>query len=128
MGRKTILTKDLIDRICTSIREGNYKNVACQAVGIGESTFYSWLAKGEANKAGLYVEFVEAIKKAEAQAEQAHVGVIKDAANSGIWQASAWYLERKHPDRWAKRESLDVTSGGKPLSWKEFVQKADNDD
>lgn len=128
MGRKTILTKDLIERICKSIREGNYKNVACQAVGIGESTFYSWLAKGEANKAGLYVEFVEAIKKAEAEAEQAHVGVIKDAANSGTWQASAWYLERKHPERWAKRDNLDITSGGKPLTWKEFVSQAGQDD
>lgn len=128
MGRKSKLTKDLTERICKSISEGNYKNVACQAVGIGESTLYDWLKQGEENKTGVYVEFSEAIKKAEAQAEQAHVGVIKDAANAGIWQASAWYLERKHPGRWAKKDNLDITSGGKPLSWKEFIEKAGNDD
>ena len=24
------------------------------------------------------------------------------------WQAAAWYLERKHPDRWGRRERVDV--------------------
>jgi hypothetical protein len=26
-----------------------------------------------------------------------------EAASSG-WQASAWYLERKYPDRWGRRD------------------------
>jgi hypothetical protein len=30
------------------------------------------------------------------------VGVIEDAAQAGSWNASAWLLERRWPERWSK--------------------------
>ena len=54
-----------------------------------------------------YFQFWRVIKKAEAEAEAAAVLHIKKAANDGTWQAAAWYLERKHKDRWGKSEKVE---------------------
>ena len=53
-----------------------------------------------------YFQFWREIKKAEAEAEAAAVLHIKQAAQDGTWQAAAWYLERKHKDRWGKSEKV----------------------
>jgi hypothetical protein len=53
-----------------------------------------------------YREFRESIKRAEAQAEVVSVARIRQAANEGTWQAAAWYLERKHGDRWGRNDKV----------------------
>ena len=44
-----------------------------------------------------------AVKKAEANAIVAHIKNISDASKSN-WTASAWFLERKYPELFGKRE------------------------
>ena len=113
---KLKLTDDLIEKICGIIAEGNYFKTATLAVGISETTFYRWKERGERAKSGIYRKFWESVKRAEAEAEQKYLGVIKDAANDGTWQAAAWYLERKHFDKWGKKEKHEVTGkDGGPL-------------
>jgi hypothetical protein len=51
MGRQTKLTPNVAQRITTAIEAGAYAREACQAAGIGESTFYLWLERGKAEKA-----------------------------------------------------------------------------
>jgi len=116
MSRKSKLTEELIPIIKSEISEGNYVSVVCQAHGINRTSFYDWKNRGEKGKSGIYRDFYEAIEEATAKAEQKYVGVIKDAANSGVWTAAAWWLERRYPDRWGKREKVDVTSGGKQIN------------
>ena len=36
---------------------------------------------------------------------------IQNAANSGTWQASAWILERKYPDKFARKDFVEVSKG-----------------
>jgi transposase len=106
---KLKLTGDLIERITRLIGDGNYIEVACAAVGIGKTTFYRWLERGEKAETGVYRDFWNAVKKAEAESESKYVGVIRDAANSGTWQAAAWWLERRYPDRWGKKDQMALT-------------------
>ncbi|MCO8128665.1 hypothetical protein NHL50_15750, partial [Acidimicrobiia bacterium EGI L10123] len=47
-------------------------------------------------------EFVEAVRTAEAQAEADAVARIAEHGRTH-WQANAWLLERKHPERWRRR-------------------------
>jgi transposase len=101
--RNPKLNKELQEMICNLIKRGVYIEVACEGVGIGKSTFYHWLQRGEKEKSGIYVDFLDAIKKAEAEAHVMYLDIIRKAAPD-CWQAAAWYLERKYPHMWGRRE------------------------
>jgi transposase len=107
-GRKTKLTPETQERICRALRVGMYRKTAIAACGIGEKTFYTWLARGDAEKSGPYRDFIEAVQLAEAEGEVALVGIIR-AASKLHWQAAAWILERKHHDRWGRKDALAMT-------------------
>lgn len=95
-------SKEMADKICALISQGNYQCVAAACVGISEDTFYAWRKK--------YPEFSESLKKADALAEAKRVQTILQAGNDS-WQAAAWYLERKHRDRWGKdKDAMDEPS------------------
>jgi hypothetical protein len=99
-----------------AIRAGNYAPTAAEYAGIGTSTHYDWCKKGEAGVTP-YVEYLEAIKKATADAEVRNVALIQQAATT-TWTAAAWYLERKHFDKWGRRERTftEITgANGGPL-------------
>ena len=119
MARPTKLTEETVDKITRAIRAGNHASVSARLAGIGETTYYRWMAEGEKDDAeSEYREFWESIKRAEAEAEIRSVALIRQAAEQGTWQASAWYLERKHPERWGKNDKLrQEISGpnGEPL-------------
>jgi hypothetical protein len=99
-----------------AIEGGNYAPTAAEYAGIGVSTHYDWLKKGESGITP-YAEYLEAIKKAEAVAEVRNVTLIQNAA-ANTWTAAAWYLERKHWDRWGKkdRNQIELTgANGQPI-------------
>ena len=110
MGRPSKLTPTSHKRVVEAIRRGGYRAVAAEYAGIGEATLYRWLADGAKQDVGPYRELWEAVKKAEAAAELGDISIIKKAARKN-WQAAAWLLERKHPERWGKvdRTKLELT-------------------
>ena len=81
------------------------------------------MKKGESTSSGAYVEFLEAVKKAEAEAEALRVSRISKAGKEGNWQADAWYLERRYPDRWGKRVQEVTGKDGGPLEYVQRVQE-----
>jgi hypothetical protein len=99
-GRKTKLTGDVQARICKAIRAGTPFKLACEYGGIGVSTFYQWLERGE-RESGEYAEFREAVKAAEADAVVALLAKINLAATEH-WQAAAWILERRYPHEFGR--------------------------
>ena len=111
MGRKTKLTPELHDRIVQFIRAGNYIRTACLACGIDEATYFNWMKWGKQANTGVFFEFFKALKKAEAEAEARLVTQV-NLAGPKNWQAAMTMLERKFPERWGKRDKVDVTSGG----------------
>ena len=97
-----------------------------------------WLARGRGEdpdrpKTALYAEFADAVEKAQATDEIITVGRIKQAGQGGAvlarkttrypdgrevteeryaqpeWTADAWWLERKHFQRWGRRERKELT-------------------
>lgn len=113
MARPTDLTPELQEKIVAIVRKGNFRVVAAEACGIGESTLSEWIARGEGRdkdrpQTPEYAAFAAAIKAAEAEAEIAAMAVI-ESAGLETWQAAAWYLERKFPGRWGKREKHELS-------------------
>lgn len=108
-GRPTKLTEDVQNKIVQAIQAGNWLETASAYAGVDASTVRRWMAKGEGEDAEEpYRAFCALIKQARAQAEIRAVALIQKAAQDGTWQASAWYLERSHPDRWG-RKRLEIT-------------------
>lgn len=115
MGRPSKLQPDLQERFCALVRAGNTVEIAAEAVGIGESTFYSWMDRGERGKPAdrPYKAFREAVEQARGEAESILVARVAKAAQGGSWQAAAWLLERRAPERWGKpqdRKNLSANS------------------
>lgn len=114
VGRKSKLTNELMKEAEMLLRAGNYTETVCDYLGIHRSTWYKWLAEGEHAKSGLKREFFDTIKKAESTAEIRNVNIVQKAAEED-WKAAMTYLERKFPQRWARRDkiSADIEHSGK---------------
>lgn len=67
-----------------------------------------------------YAVFLYQIEKAQAAAEIRNLTIIQRAAGdgeTGSWQAAAWILERKFPDRFGRRERINLSGAedGDPI-------------
>lgn len=108
MARKSKLTKELIARADKLLKAGNYHTTVCQYLNIHPSTWYRWLQEGEKARSGIKKEFYDTVKKAEAEAEIRLITELqKISQEENNWQAIAWMLERKFPERWGKRDRRD---------------------
>ena len=121
MGRPIKLTSDVQEEICRATRIGAKREIAARAAGISESTFYGWVARGKAERERLqrprtrprkretpFLEFLEALERAEAKGEVTHLETIADDGSSG----SKWILSRRHPERWAPTTKQEVSGPG----------------
>lgn len=106
MARPTKLTAILQKDIVDLLLAGNFVETVCDYVGISRETFYDWLKRGERGHKkdidGGYVEFSDTIKKAIAQVEILTIADLRVGPQN--WQAKAWWLERRHPDKWGNRQ------------------------
>jgi transposase len=109
-GRRTKLSEEVADQIIGYVRAGNSLKVAAAAAGVGESTLHGWRTLPRAP----YREFAERLEKAIAQAEIRNVAIVEQAATQS-WQAAAWWLERRYPDRWAMRRDVTISGGDRPV-------------
>lgn len=82
---------------------------AAAFAGISKDTLYRWLREGARNPKGEYGEFHEMVREVMASAEVLLLAQIGKAAREGHWQAAAWHLERKHPERWGRRERHELS-------------------
>lgn len=113
------LNDGMITALSEYISKGNYAIVACQLCGIDQSTFYNWLKQGEIDiKNGLTVEqspysrLILALKEAESEAENKMVELARSCAvKKQDGYLAITVLERRHPDRWGRRErrQIDIT-------------------
>lgn len=111
MARRSKLTSAMSQKICKQIEKGMTIKRACQISGISEATYYEWLNRAEKGESK-YIDFSEALKKAEAKAQET---LISKLSENDQWQSKAWILERRFASEWGRKENLDITSGGKPV-------------
>jgi hypothetical protein len=100
--------------LISAIGLGAPRYVAAIKAGLDEKTLRNWLDRGETDDEGNpvderpgaaeFVEFRQEFLKAEAEAEQLMVDAIRVNPD---WKASAWMLERRHPDRWGQKTKLE---------------------
>lgn len=104
IGRpRTEMTDEKIEVILRAVRLGLHPERAAQAAGVTLGSFRMHKKRNPA--------FVMAIKEAEAGAESTFLGRIFTHMDRH-WQSIAWMLERRWPERWSKREHVEVSTKG----------------
>lgn len=106
VGRPTTYDKDRAEQIYKALRAGNFFDVAVSYAGVHRATAYNWMRRGSKGEAP-FKEFFEAVRKAETDSEVADVTQL-NLHGKKTWQALAWRLERKHPERWGLRIRVHV--------------------
>ena len=114
MGRpRTVMTDEAKAKIVKAVRLGLWPDRAAEMHGIRPSSMR--------NERKRDAEFATALKEAEAQAEASVHGKILRHMDKQ-WTACAWMLERRWPQRWAKREIVDVGAGSDAKRLLEQIQ------
>ena len=139
MGRPTKLTPDIHRAIVTALEAGNYQDDSAAYAGVSTSALYNWLARGRVERerieAGdkprkaetIFVDFLDAVESARAKAAVRHVANIAKAANDGVWQASAWYLERSYPQKWGRLNRTEISGpDGGPIEARVDLEALDD--
>ena len=95
----TKLNEETINELATCISEGMTNKDACIVAGVAESTFYGWLNQpsNEMEKS-----LAQQIDRARVVRKMKLLQTIFNAAENGVWQAAAWYLERAYPEEFGK--------------------------
>ncbi len=109
MGRPSKLTPGVEARIAEAVELGATWERAADAAGVGASTLREWRQRGEAGEAP-FAAFLATLKKAEGAGIERALRTIREAAEGGAWQASAWILERRYPAAYGRRSEVAVTA------------------
>lgn|SRR5215831_1622446 len=111
------LVGETTDKLLSLLRAGSYVDVACDAAGVARRTFYDWWQRGDPSGTDPAFaelrEFRARVEQAKADAESRLVAVVASAAREN-WQAAAWQLERRYPDRWARPSQREKDEGREP--------------
>ncbi len=140
MARPSALTDEKARKIVEASSKGVHTEIAAAAAGVGKSTYGLWKAKGRRDLAvrderddvpqieddhvhqfanqndgecwcghTRYSVFVERLLRAEAEAEAAIVVKIRGAVDADP-KVGLYFMERRWPSRWARRDRLNVTT------------------
>jgi transposase len=113
-GRPSKLNDEMIEKVKQAISKLYYIEAVADYVGISRRVVYDWLESGEkedkeGNEENIYVRFLHAVKKSQAEAKRELVDGIKIGSGAN-WQSKAWILERCYPNEFGKRERIDLTA------------------
>lgn len=102
-GRPTKFNADRAKTIVACIRDGGWRAACARKAGISDRTLYSWLEAGRERTRGPFLQFLRDIEAAEAEAALDYQAAIKAAAPKD-WRAAAWWLEKRMPEVFGKRD------------------------
>jgi hypothetical protein len=120
VGRPTKFTPELQERFLANLANSLYVETACALTNIHKSIFYDWMQQARSAverikrnpddestrptaKEKALIAFMAEIEKVMEEKQSRLISVIEAAAARGFWQSAAWLLERRWPERYAKR-------------------------
>lgn len=116
--RPTVLDAERCNAILQYLAEGNRLIVALRAAGVTHECFRLWENRVKAADPDVpsdIADFIGKVRVAEAASEVTAVRELRSGRPG--WQGSAWFLERRFPQRWGKqdRTTLPAPAPPKPI-------------
>ena len=105
-------------RIAHYLKKGITLKDACTLVGV---------SKMEMGEMRSDVEFDDFVKRCETECEIEHIDNISTAGSMGSWQASAWYLERRFPEKYGKKDIVKHEYEVKFMTFQNVILKVINE-
>lgn len=108
-GRPSKLTAKTKKKLFEAIELGATYIDACGYAGVNARTVRRWVEQGEQDleadppTLSEFALFVDGLREAEGKAVVKWMAKIEKAASEGNWQAAAWKLERRYPERYGRR-------------------------
>ena len=94
MSKKLQATQD---KIIKALKAGATMQIAADVAGVGRSTIYKWIAKGEQPRAQkIFKTFAEKVRAADAHAAMTALETINHSIQEGDVKSAMWLLSRRH--------------------------------
>lgn len=110
-GRPSKFSPETVEPLLRALRGGVFMKAAVAFSGISPDTLYAWLKKGRRATSGEFHQFVLDVDRAIAESEVRPTLFINQAGQTD-WRAAAWALERRHAQRWGRRDRVTVDGKG----------------
>lgn len=108
-----IADAEVLAEFFAAVEAGNYIETAAELAGISYDSVHRWLKRGEQGE-DPFAAFSKTVKRLTRRAEALAVKRVMAAGEDPrFWAASMTYLERRHPERWGRRN--EDSSGPKVL-------------
>lgn len=109
MARPSKLTPEVEERIIKALLAGSHVATAARCAGVHPATFYRWMERGDPSGTRRadrpYRLFAARAEQTMAEAEVRQVARINKAGETR-WEAHAWLLARRYPERWGRRAAI----------------------
>ena len=109
IGRPSKCTPDVIAKVCDALRLGVSWEAAGAHAGVDRATLTNWRKRGEAGEEPFATFLVESTR-ARDNAEVRMAAIVMKHAQEGNVLAAQWWLERRRPESWGRREKIEVES------------------
>jgi len=121
MGKR--VKDEQVSHLVEALRKGHYVEEACEAAHISRQTYYRWLREAElADEKSERGETLtpreteirymrDTLKESEVTGQTLALDKIHEAIDNGVWQAAAWFLERRNK-KWSNRTEVTGKDGG----------------
>ncbi len=104
MARPTKLDADRQARICEALALGVSWAAAAAHAGLSERCVMEWCERGRRGEKP-YEQFLQEATRARDAAEVRYAAVVAKAAKEGNEAAARWWLERRRPDTWGRKDA-----------------------
>lgn len=101
MTQGRAITSEQTERLLEGLRHGMTRRAAAAYAGFGKSALYDMIDRDRTLRT--------AIENAEGEAESAYTKLVANAATDPKnWTAAAWWLERRHPNDFGRKDRVEV--------------------
>lgn len=111
MGRPSKLDELRAKRIVDAIKAGASRTGAAKCARVHRATLMDWLARGRDGEQP-YADFLDRVREAEGGVEERITTALLEAIEKGHVGAMCFWLERRRPDEWGKRDVVTHTHQG----------------
>jgi transposase len=100
-SRPSKLTPERRDDLTLMLAHGVPVGVAARSVGVSARSLRRWLAEGDLRDRVAELRAARSVDPDASTAQrEARLAVLILKASEHDWRASAWWLERRYPERW----------------------------